>query len=712
MKLYQDAIVRRLRTTTASPLLPLNCFKRNIYSDSLPSTSASLKRPISALAAGDDEDEGTKRRRIRIEELRENRKKEKLKKQSLMFWELRDFFQTLDETDLASILKFNEQDIPSSRENVLDRLADIALYGKPMGCPECTNGILFYSSSNKTYVCTGYVTEYAKCMNTSKNPVRTPFEFPPDFAHSFASTRLPFNAMVDRIYSEEEPVVGHLEKQKANKVANVMAADEVFSNDGEVLRVSNMRGYKCRQIVKRGTVIDGDFPYAEICHVYRDDNGNLYSATLTFTDLSCNKNSYYKMQLLKEDKASVFYLFLSWGRVGTDVGNCKYPSFYDSESGVEEFKKIFKEKTNNQWEYRKYFRKHPGFFSYIETDYSEFNSMDCSIIPGSQTKLPNSVKDIIISIFNVDNMKEAMKSFEMDINKLPLGKLSQKQIMTAYEVLTQLQDLITEPVQDKIKLMDSTNKFYTIIPHNFGMKMPEPIDTVQKIRDKSKMLDALLDIQFAYDQVRAGNEDVKLTKRDPVDVNYEKLNCELIPLDETDKNYKMVHEYLFNTIGSTHGIKCQLLDVIEIRKDVSKFKRSDNHKLLWHGSGKMNYAGILTQGLRVAPKEAPHSGYMFGKGIYFADMFSKSVFYCRAHEDEEAYILLCEVSLGNQLELTRAQTITKDYLKRENFDSVLGLGIEFPEPDRWNTHEDGYKYPAANSIVKKGFFGSSLLYNE
>lgn len=46
--------------------------------------------------------------------------------------------------------------------------------------------------------------------------------------------------------------------------------------------------------------------------------------------------------------------------------------------------------------------------------------------------------------------------------------------------------------------------------------------------------------------------------------------------------------------------------------------------LLYHGSRTLNYVGILSEGLRIAPPDAPVSGYMFGKGIYFTDVPSKS----------------------------------------------------------------------------------------
>ena len=54
------------------------------------------------------------------------------------------------------------------------------------------------------------------------------------------------------------------------------------------------------------------------------------------------------------------------------------------------------------------------------------------------------------------------------------------------------------------------------------------------------------------------------------------------------------------------------------------------------------------QGLRIAPPEALVTGDMFGKGIYFADMVSKSANYCfTSPANSIGLMLLCEVALGN-----------------------------------------------------------------
>lgn len=99
--------------------------------------------------------------------------------------------------------------------------------------------------------------------------------------------------------------------------------------------------------------------------------------------------------------------------------------------------------------------------------------------------------------------------------------------------------------------------------------------------------------------------------------------------------------------------------------------------LLWHGSRLTNYGGILSQGLRIAPPEAPVTGYMFGKGVYFADMVSKSANYCGASKNDPiALILLCEVALGDWQDRYKADyyASTMD----EGKSSTRGVGKTMP----------------------------------
>jgi len=84
--------------------------------------------------------------------------------------------------------------------------------------------------------------------------------------------------------------------------------------------------------------------------------------------------------------------------------------------------------------------------------------------------------------------------------------------------------------------------------------------------------------------------------------------------------YKMIEKYIAN--GSC-GENLKMVDCFSIERDgeAKTFnpKKFGNKQLLWHGSRFSNYVGIITQGLKIAPPEAPHTGYVHGKGIYFAN---------------------------------------------------------------------------------------------
>jgi poly [ADP-ribose] polymerase len=135
-----------------------------------------------------------------------------------------------------------------------------------------------------------------------------------------------------------------------------------------------------------------------------------------------------------------------------------------------------------------------------------------------------------------------------------------------------------------------------------------------------------------------------------------------------------------NTRGATHNADYKISQIFRIarqgekeRFDSSPFAGTPrDRRLLWHGSRCTNFGGILSQGLRIAPPEAPVSGYMFGKGIYLADMSSKSAGYCFSHiSNGHALLLLCEAELGDPMQtLTRASYSAGEDAKAQGMSST------------------------------------------
>ena len=54
-----------------------------------------------------------------------------------------------------------------------------------------------------------------------------------------------------------------------------------------------------------------------------EEKGAVFSAVLGLVDIKRGTNSYYKLQLLEGDSGKGYYLFRSWGRVGTSIGGSK-----------------------------------------------------------------------------------------------------------------------------------------------------------------------------------------------------------------------------------------------------------------------------------------------------------------------------------------------------------------------------------------------------
>ncbi|XP_041975989.1 poly [ADP-ribose] polymerase isoform X2 [Aricia agestis] len=459
--------------------------------------------------------------------------------------------------------------------------------------------------------------------------------------------------------------------------------------------------------IKGGTAVDPDSELADVAHVYTDRDGTKYTVTLAKTDVVAGKNSYYKLQLLKADDKDKFWLFRSWGRIGTPIGGNKVEDCKSLNEAINKFENHYLEKTENPWEMRHDFEKMPGCYYPIEVDYGDEPTAKLQVDKKCSLAMP--VQQLITKIFDIDNMKRTLLEFELDTEKMPLGKLSKKQIKTGYNVLSELLKQIDKGNSNEGKIIDATNRFYTLIPHSFGLDNPPLLNNKELIKTKAEMLDNLLEIEIAYSLLKTDNED----DVSPIESHYRKLKAEIQPLDKSSDEFAMIVEYAKNTHAATHS--SYTLEIQEVFKVVRQgedkrykpFRKLHNRRLLWHGSRVTNFAGILSQGLRIAPPEAPVTGYMFGKGIYFADMVSKSANYCCTDKrNDVGLLLLSEVALGDMKECKQAEYVTK----LTGAHSVWGVGRTQPDYSAARTLPDGTIVPLAPPVSKP--VDSSLLYNE
>lgn len=489
---------------------------------------------------------------------------------------------------------------------------------------------------------------------------------------------------------------------------NTRISNVVMKSNASKSKSKFEKSGKVKLQIKDGGAVDPESGMDDCTHIYQKGKDK-YDITLGLTDIQSKKNSYYKMQILKHDRDNRYYLFRSWGRIGTTIGNNKLDSL-SVEECIEQFESLFEAKTGNQWKNRKHFVKVQDRMYPIELDHGdeEIASLDSDI----KSNLQKPVQDLMRLIFDVANMKKVLLEFEIDMEKMPLGKLSKKQIQEAYSVLTVLQDELKKESDniERIKLIDASNKFYTLIPHNCGISDLKPLETLEEIKSKCDMLDALLEMEIAYNLLRVSDE-----KENPLDSHYKQLKTDIDVLDKKSEEFKMIEQYVKNTHAATHSYyELEIEDVFVVKRQGEEqrykpFKKLPNRKLLWHGSRTTNYAGILSQGLRIAPPEAPVTGYMFGKGIYFADMVSKSANYCCTNSSNSTgLLLLCEVALGNMYEKYKA-----DYIEKlpKGKHSTIGRGKTQPDPENFYKTKDGVEVPygvGVSTNMKK----SALLYNE
>uniref|UniRef100_A0A8C2K3T0 Poly [ADP-ribose] polymerase n=1 Tax=Cyprinus carpio TaxID=7962 RepID=A0A8C2K3T0_CYPCA len=450
-------------------------------------------------------------------------------------------------------------------------------------------------------------------------------------------------------------------------------------------------------------------------HIY-SEGADVYDVMLNQTNLQFNNNKYYLIQLLQDDNGKAYSVWMRWGRVGKVGQNSLVNCGGNLAQAKDTFKKKFFDKTKNEWEHRANFEKVAGKYDMVFVDYStEDKEKDKAVVSSppeiKPCQLNSKVQSLLELICDLKAMEECVLEMKFDTKKAPLGKLTTEQIRAGYASLKRIEECLKKKRSNK-ELVEACNQFYTRIPHDFGLRTPPVIRTEDELKEKITLLETLSDIQIAVKMVQSSVQN----DEHPLDRQYRSLQCRLQPLDSNSNEYKVIEKYLQSTHAPTHtDYTMTILDIFAVEKEGEKdnfCSEMENKMLLWHGSRLSNWVGILSQGLRVAPPEAPVTGYMFGKGVYFADMSSKSANYCFASQkNNQGLLLLSEVALGNSNELLDAD-YSADQLPSGKH-STRGLGQTAPDPNNY-VALDGVTVPMGPSVKtgvgQKG--GYTLLYNE
>ena len=525
---------------------------------------------------------------------------------------------------------------------------------------------------------------------------------------------------------EKKPKQKKTEKKKEDKKSKKKNIKEEEEEDKKQKKKSTNEeeNKNIKKVIsKSGAVVDSVFPLSNDYHVVLDENnvfnGKYFSCTLNQSNLNQNNNKFYIIQLLQSDINSSYMLFTRWGRVGVrgefKTDNCSL------ENGIKLFMKKYDEKTKRGYkeiiiDYSSDDDDEKSNNKSEDNDEEGINEEEDKSRDELHELLSDKVIEFIKLIYNTNIINQQMKEIGYDSSKMPLGKLAKESLNKGYLILKDIEKELKKKNPSHSNLTNLSSDFFTYIPHDFGFKKMSSfiIDTLEKLKSKIDMIETLKDMKVATKII----EDNKKDSESKIILNYyNQLHCTIKHISKKDEIYSLLEKYLTvkldqNSNYSYYGNqKLKLLEAYEIKREGEEeryLKNLKNKMLLWHGTRISNFVGILSQGLRIAPPEAPSSGYLFGKGLYFADMSSKSCNYCYP-VNNIGLILLCEVALGNIEKRNDTDYQLPSTMKKGN-NSIQGVGDIYPQKGIY-IEKDIYvpcECPVQNK--KDGFWG--IMFNE
>ncbi|CAF3244348.1 unnamed protein product [Rotaria sp. Silwood2] len=489
-----------------------------------------------------------------------------------------------------------------------------------------------------------------------------------------------------------------------------------------------------------------------------------YDVRLTITDVNyglIGLYNFYRMQIIKhKSKTNLYLLFTRWGRIGDGDGQYQLTPYSLFDECRQEFCKIFREKTGNLWENTDQFQNKPKKYTLIQLNKRQLEKYTNVPIDFQQlqddnqhlpSKLQSSTYKILFKTFlNPQTIRVNLNKTELDVEWMPVSQLKPENLQKARDILVQLKKDIEQKEQLKLTIQQTmcteqndkiqsntqspiddiqrsqfklilnsigklTNEYYSIIPlQGYGDERLPIIDSEQAVKAQEQKLDDILELELSYKILLAAQ--ANLDRVSPLDYLYKSINCQFEAMNKDDIDSQLILRYIW-TSASNIQVE-QIFKIARPNDDERVFQRNlENHYLLWHGTNICNLISILTRGLLVGPLCATATGSLFGKGIYTADAFAKSLAYCSGvtlDDGERCFMLLCEVALGRSQEVGINNENLNEPLNLSQYQSRKANGHKIPDPRYTITRNYGVQMPLGQLIERTdSYYGYyRYAYNE
>lgn len=388
---------------------------------------------------------------------------------------------------------------------------------------------------------------------------------------------------------------------------------------------------------------------------------------LNFASIKNNNNKFYEMILDEE------VLIKRYGRVGTE-GQIIKKTYGSPQTALREYEKTLNLKTSK------------GYLEIKTVDTTDNHGLE---VKQEKEEIPSDEKvdEKILSF--IGYLTKETENFVSKSIKTPLGALTKSQVENGKRILEKLSMAIVD--KDDNLIEDLSDEFYRHIPYIFGYGRGSRtelfINNSEKLIDRKELLNAMETL-------------VVTQKINNVFGKYKDLNINLKPLSNRTKIFKELIENAKKTTVHNSYSDFKVNNIYEIKSmngsdEFNPYKVDT--KLLYHGTKTENLLSIMKNGLKTSPpKSAYVTGKMFGNGIYFADMFSKSLQYLDNFgkmKMDKYFMFVCEVATGKEKELTSSNSsLVKAPTGYNSVKGCKGSNLRFNEYIVYNNNQVKLKY--------------------